>query len=229
MPKPVIAGLYYGGVDHFIAPGGRPMVTGIRKRPAATGFLGTTGFPDDASSEPAHHTQDKTVHLFSNENYRLLEARLGVVLPRPTFGENLTTAGTLENNVYVGDHFRVGKAVICVTQPTERCKTIGRSLGVPTILKALHELELCGFYARVVRPGSVDADDIVELCERPQVAWSIKRLHQIMFRQSACIKLCFVNFRTTNLSIKFWPSVSFQPNGRNDSKLCEDGSDAASR
>src|SRR5437764_632443 len=89
MPKPVIAGLYYGGVNHFIAPDGRPMVTGIRKRPAATGFLGTKGFPDDASAEPAHHTQDKTVHLFSNENYRLLEARLGVVLPRPTFGENV--------------------------------------------------------------------------------------------------------------------------------------------
>ena len=50
-------------------------------------------------------------------------------------------------------------------------------------MKALHELELCGFYARVVRPGSVDAGDIVELCERPQVTWSIKRLHQIMFRQ----------------------------------------------
>src|SRR3954447_5595114 len=132
MTKPVIAGLYYGGVDHFIARDGRPMVTGIRKRPAATEFLGTKGFPDDASAEPAHHTQDKTVHLFSSENYRLLEARLGFVLPRPTFGENLTTAGTLENNVYVGDHFRVGKAVICVTQPTERCKTIGRSLGVPT-------------------------------------------------------------------------------------------------
>ena len=77
MPKPVITGLYYGGVDNFIAPDGRPMVTGIRKRPAATGFLGTNGFPDDASAEPAHHTQDKTVHLFSNENYRLLEARLG--------------------------------------------------------------------------------------------------------------------------------------------------------
>ena len=183
MPKPVITGLYYCGVDNFFAPDGRPMVTGIRKRPAVTGFLGTNGFPDDASAEPAHHTQDKTVHLFSNENYRLLEAGLGVVLPRPTFGENLTTTGTLENNVYVGDHFRLGKAIICVTQLTERCKTIGRSLGVPTILKALHERELCGFYARVVRPGSVDVGDMVELCERSQVTWSIKRLHQIMFRQ----------------------------------------------
>jgi MOSC domain-containing protein YiiM len=74
-------------------------------------------------------------------------------------------------------------SIICVTQPTERCKTIGRSLGVPTILKALHELELCGFYARVVRPGTVDVGDMVELCERSQVTWLIERLHQIMFRQ----------------------------------------------
>src|ERR1700674_1467664 len=118
--------------------------------------MGPNGIPDDARAELQHHTHHKTDHLFSHENYRLLEAKLGVVLPRPTFGENLTTTGTLENNVYVGDHFRAGKAIICVTQPTERCKTIGRSLGVPRILKALHELELCGFYARVVRPGSVD-------------------------------------------------------------------------
>jgi MOSC domain-containing protein YiiM len=81
MPKPIITGLYYGGVDNLIAPDGRPLVTGIRKRPAAAGFLGTNGFPDDASAEPDHHTQDRTVHLFSNENYLLLEARLGVVLP----------------------------------------------------------------------------------------------------------------------------------------------------
>ena len=49
----------------------------------------------------------------------------------------------------------------------------------------LHELELCGFYARVVHPGSVDVGETIELCERPQLTWSIKRLHQIMFRQLA--------------------------------------------
>src|SRR5947208_14967999 len=113
MPKPVIAGLYYGGVDHFIAPGGRPMVTGIRKRPAATGVLGTAGFPDDASAEPAHHTQDKTVHLFSYENYRLLEARLAVVLPRPPLSQNLTTAGALAESSDAGDHIRGVQAVTC--------------------------------------------------------------------------------------------------------------------
>jgi hypothetical protein len=37
MPKPTITGLYYGGVDNFVAPDRRPLVTGIRKRPAAAG------------------------------------------------------------------------------------------------------------------------------------------------------------------------------------------------
>src|SRR5258707_15594288 len=99
MPKPIITGLYYGTVDSFIAPDGRPLVTAIRKRPAAAGFLRTNGFPDDATAEPDHQTQDRSVHLFSNEKYLLLEARLGVGLARPRFGEDHTTTKTLESEV----------------------------------------------------------------------------------------------------------------------------------
>jgi len=159
------------------------MTTGIRKKPIMGATLGSHGFPGDASNEPDHHTTDKIVHVFSDENYRLVETRLGLALPRPAFGENLMTTGTLEDAVYVGDQFKIGKATICVTQPTERCKAIGRSLGVPRILKVLHELEICGFYARVIEPGRVDAGDNVELCERPQTAWSIKCLHHLMFHE----------------------------------------------
>jgi MOSC domain-containing protein YiiM len=161
------------------------MTTGIRKRPVVEGLLELGGFTGDASAEVDHHTEDKAVHLFSNENYQLVEMGLGLSLPRPAFGENLTTTGTLEEGVYVGDHFRIGKAIICVTQPTERCKAIGRSLGVPKILKALHELEICGFYARVVEAGRVVAGDTAELCGRPQSTWSVKRLHHFMFHDLA--------------------------------------------
>lgn len=161
------------------------MMTGIRKRPVAIGFLGLSGFLGDASTEADHHTEDKTVHLFSDENYRLVEMRLRLSLPSPTFGENLRTTGMLEDGVYVGDRFRVGKAAICVTQPTERCKAIGRSLGVPKILRILHELEVCGFYARVVEAGHIVAGDAAELCDRPQSTWSVKRLHHFMFHELA--------------------------------------------
>jgi MOSC domain-containing protein YiiM len=203
MPQPTIVGVYSGGVETFFVPDGRPMTTGIRKRPVAIGFLGLSGFPGDASTEADHHTADKTVHVFSDENYRLVEMRLGLTLPRPTFGENLTTTDTLEDDVYVGDRFRVGKAAICVTQPTERCKAIGRSLGVPKILKILHELEVCGFYARVVETGQIVAGDTAELCDRPQSTWSVKRLHHLMFHQLADHQLVNEVLAVPELSVEW--------------------------
>ena len=203
MPQPTIVGVYSGGVQTIIAPDGRPMTTGIRKRPVAFGLLELRGFSDDASAELGHHTENKAVHLFSDENYRLVEMRLGLSLPRPTFGENLSTTGMLEDDVYVGDHFRVGKAVICVTQPTERCKTIGRNLGVPKILKILHELEVCGFYARVVEAGRVVAGDTPKLCDRLPSTWSVKRLHRFMFNQLAQDQLVNEVLAIPELSIEW--------------------------
>ena len=203
MPQATIVGVYSGGVQTIIAPDGRPMTTGIRKRPVAIGLLGLSGFPGDASTEVDHHTEDKAVHLFSDENYRLVEMRLGLSLPRPTFGENLTTTGTPQDSVYVGDRFRVGRAVICVTQPTERCKAIGRSLGVLKILKVLHELEICGFYARVVEAGHVAAGDAAELCDRPQSTWSVKRLHHFMFHELADDRLANEVLAVRELSVEW--------------------------
>jgi MOSC domain-containing protein YiiM len=177
-----IVGVFSGGVAEFTGPDGRPLRTGIRKSAVADGFLDADGFRGDASAEPDHHTADKAVHLFADEAYALVEVRLDVTLPRPTFGENLTATGIGEELVCVGDRFRVGKAVIRVTQPTERCRTIGRSAGLPKMLKALHELEVCGFYAGVVEPGRIAVGDPVVLCDRPQPGWSIERLHRLMFR-----------------------------------------------
>lgn len=177
----MICGLFSGGVAEFVARDGRPLTTAIRKSPIANGLLETGGFRGDASAEPDHHTIDKALHLFADENYSVVEGRLGVALPRPTFGENLIATGIREEQVYVGDYFEIGEAVICVTQPTERCKTVGRSVGIPKILKVLHELEICGFYARIVEPGWVADGDPLILRDRSQSTWSIKRLHHLMF------------------------------------------------
>src|SRR5215471_5389509 len=182
MPRQgVIIGLFSGGVGSFVAPDGRPLTTAIRKSPIENGLLRAEGFCGDASAEPDHHTPDKTVHLFADENYALVEARLGIALARPSFGENVLATDIREENVYVGDHFQIGKAMVCVTQPTERCRTIGRSVDAPKILRVLHELEVCGFYARVAKPGRVASGDPLILRSRPQSTWSIKRLHQLMF------------------------------------------------
>jgi MOSC domain-containing protein YiiM len=198
-----IVGLFSGGVAEFVARDGCPLTTAIRKSPIENAFLEPGGLYGDASAETDHHTADKILHLFAEENYSRVETRLAVALPKPTFGENITVTGILEEQVYVGDHFEVGEAVICVTQPTERCKTVGRSLGMPKILKALHELEVCGFYARIIKPGQVANGNLIGLRHRPQSVWSIKRLHHFMFHDLANEKLFEEAMSIEHLSIEW--------------------------
>jgi MOSC domain-containing protein YiiM len=181
----LIKGIYVGAVETFAASDGRPLRTGIRKKPVGGLRLELDGFPGDASAERDHHTRDKAVHLFSDEYYSEIEARLAVGLPRPAFGENLTIRGLVDSDVRVGDLWQVGKALIRVTQPTERCRVVGRSLGQPKLLKVLHELEICGFYASVVEPGEVNSTDAISVKQRAQHDWTIARLHNFMFRQLA--------------------------------------------
>lgn len=180
-----VIGIFSGPVERFMAADGRPMTSGIRKPALSQGVLAAGGFVGDESTDADHHTPDRSVHIFPDEHYPLVQARLGLTLPRPAFGENLTVSGALEGDVFVGDRYRIGSAMICVTQPTERCKAIGRRIGAPTILKVLHDMEACGFYARVVEPGSVKPGDKFELRERPQSVWSIRHLHRVMFEQLA--------------------------------------------
>lgn len=183
MAGATVKGLYAGGVETFRAPDGQPLTTAIRKRTVSQALLTFEGLPGDASSETEHHSRDKALHVFASASYADVEQRLERTLPRPAFGENLELSGFAEGEVAIGDQIRVGQAEIVVTQPTERCKTIGRSLGLPRILKVLHELEVCGFYARVIVPGQVAVGDAAVVLARHRPDWTIRRLHQLMFHR----------------------------------------------
>ena len=203
MAKAKILGIFCGPVESFTAGDGQPMTSGIRKRALSQGVLAAGGFIGDESTEADHHTPDRSVHIFPNEHYGVVAARLALALPRPAFGENLTISGALESDVFVGDCYRTGSAVICVTQPTERCRAIGRSIGAPKILKVLYDLDACGFYARVIEPGHVQPGDKFELCERSQSAWSICDLHRVMFRRLADVSAVSAVLALAELSVEW--------------------------
>ena len=195
-----VDGLFRGGVATFLAPDGGPMTSGIRKAPIAQARFTIDGAPGDASAEKDHHTPERAVHLFASDTYDVLEEHLSRSLPRPAFGENIVANGISDDAIFVGDHLRVGTALLVVTQPTERCKAIGRSLGFPKILKALHQLEVCGFYARVEIPGEITVGDAVFLEHRFEPAWSVKRLHRAMFKHHADEELISEVMALANLS-----------------------------
>ena len=78
----------------------------------------------------------KAVYLYPAEHYRYWAEQLpGAELPFGAFGENLTNAGLLEEAVRIGDRFRIGSAVLQVTQPRMPCYKLGIRFGRAGMVK----------------------------------------------------------------------------------------------
>src|SRR5512132_3906454 len=103
---------------------GKPVTTGIFKEPVegrvAIRRLNLDG--DRQADLRVHGGWDKAVYAYPSEFYELLSReRPDLEILPGTFGENLTTRGLLDDDVSVGDRFRVGTAGLVVTQPSIPC------------------------------------------------------------------------------------------------------------
>jgi hypothetical protein len=78
------------------------------------------------------------------------------------FGENLTVEGLADNEVCIGDRFRIGSAVVEVSQPRDTCYRVGIRLNRPEIAALLVAHHRPGFYFRVIQEGEIGAGDRVE-------------------------------------------------------------------
>jgi MOSC domain-containing protein YiiM len=84
------------------------------------------------------------------------------------FGENFTTEGLLESDVFVGDRFRIGSAEVVVTQPRLPCYKLGVKFESDEIVRRFLASARTGFYLAVAREGAVAAEDeIVFLGREP--------------------------------------------------------------
>ncbi len=78
------------------------------------------------------------------------------------FGENFTVDGLPDDQVCIGDRYRIGTAVFEVTQPRVTCFRVGMRLGVPEMASLLVGHRRPGFYLRVITEGVVEAGDEIE-------------------------------------------------------------------
>ena len=73
------------------------------------------------------------------------------------FGENLTTEGLLEDQVNIGDVFRIGSGEVVATQPRMPCYKLGVKFGRMDMVRQFMESKLTGIYFRVLKQGDVGA------------------------------------------------------------------------
>lgn len=149
---------------------GKDLSTGIYKQPVEGSlFLSSLNFEGDGQADLTNHGGlDKAVCAYPSEHYPYWERSLGKQMPYAAFGENLTLRGLLEDEVCIGDVYRVGEAVLQVSQPRYPCFKLSQKHGVKDMPARVLNTGYSGFYFRVVQEGRVSADSpVIRLESRP--------------------------------------------------------------
>ncbi|GMV98480.1 MAG: MOSC domain-containing protein [Phycisphaerae bacterium] len=163
------------GRPALVAKGDRTYSTAMNRRPAeGSVWLAELGFEGDRVADAENHGgPDRAVCCYAHEHYPHFSAKLGVELPVPSFGENLTTRELLESEVCIGDLYALGGAVVQVSQPRQPCWKLADKHGEPRLPQWIVEAAFTGFYLRVVRPGPVEAGVEARLLDRPHPGLSV--------------------------------------------------------
>ena len=113
-----------------------------------------------------HGGPTKAVYAYPSEHYGYWKHELPEMkLPWGMFGENFTTTGLFESELNIGDKFRVGSAVVMVTEPRMPCYKLAIKFGRPDIVKRFLASERTGFYFAVLQESDVGVGDPIELIE----------------------------------------------------------------
>ncbi len=151
---------------------GKTVFTGVFKDPVAgprrVGKLNVDG--DGQGDLAGHGGEQRAVFVYQIDSYRYWERELGRNdFVKGQFGENFTVEGLADDEVCIGDRYRIGTAVFEVTQPRVTCYRVGIRMNDPRIPALLVSHRRPGFYFRVLQEGEVQAGDkIIKLASGPE-------------------------------------------------------------
>ena len=139
----------------------------------------------DGSADRVHHGGiDKAVLAYSLNHYAPWQIEWNVgVLPYGAFGENLSIMGLTEDDVCLGDIWRLGNVLMQVSQPRQPCWKLGRRWNRTDLPKRVIETGRTGWYLRVVTQGSAAAGKL-SLEERPYAEWTVSRCNHIAYAKN---------------------------------------------
>lgn len=153
------------GLPRPVSWRGRRVMTGIYKAPIEGRVrVRRTNLDGDLQADlSVHGGPEKAVYAYPSEHYPFWRRELEVVhLPWGSFGENLTTEGWWEDEVHVGDRFRIGTAEFAVTQPRMPCFKLAMKFDRDDVVETFLESGRPGFYLAVTREGELGAGDVME-------------------------------------------------------------------
>ena len=156
----------------------------------AVGAMGLAG--DEQADRTVHGGIDKAIHHYPADHYDWWRGYLGDVplLDAPgAFGENISISGLDEQNVFLGDRFRLGSALVEVTQARQPCWKLDHRFQARGVMAQVVKTRRTGWYYRVLEPGAVRAGDALDLIERPYPDWPLASLFGLLIGGEAKSRL----------------------------------------
>lgn len=144
---------------------GRTVHTGIWKAPVAgPRMVRRLNIDGDGQGDlDGHGGENRAVLVYQVASYDHWAAELGRDDLKPgAFGENFTVDGLPDDEVCIGDRYRIGQVVVEVTQPRVTCYRVGIRIGEPRMPALLVSHRRPGFYCRVLTEGEVEAGQVIE-------------------------------------------------------------------
>jgi ferredoxin-NADP reductase/MOSC domain-containing protein YiiM/ferredoxin len=160
------------GLPRNIPWQGRTVHTGIWKTPVQGRRMARRlNIDGDGQGDLAGHGgEQRSVFVYQIDSYRYWQAQLGRNdFAYGQFGENFTVDGLPDNQVSIGDRYRIGGALFEVTQPRVTCYRLGIRMNEPRMAALVVAHHRPGFYFRVLEEGEVEAgDEIVKVSAEPE-------------------------------------------------------------
>ena len=148
----------------------------------AAGPLGLDG--DEQADRKHHGGPDKAIHAYAVTHLSGWADELPAQAERfrpGAFGENLVIGGASEANVCLGDRWRIGSALVEVSQGRQPCWKLNLRFDVADMARRVQESGRTGWYFRVIEPGLIAAGDRGALVTRPHPAWTLNRTSHLLY------------------------------------------------
>jgi MOSC domain-containing protein YiiM len=166
---------------------GEEVTTGIYKKPTNVPiYLDKENVRgDEVSDLKVHGGEFKACYLFSTDQYPYwkdlypnLEWTYGML------GENVTVKGLNEKQLYIGDIFKLGEALVQITQPREPCFKFAFKFGTEYVLQQFIAHGYSGTYLRVLKEGEVKTGDRFELVEHKTNSITVFQFFELLYAEN---------------------------------------------
>jgi ferredoxin-NADP reductase/MOSC domain-containing protein YiiM/ferredoxin len=172
------------GVPRDVEWEGRIVHTGIWKDPV-DGRRMVRGLNVDGDGQgdlQGHGGVNRAVFVYQIESYRYWQQFLGRDdFTYGQFGENFTVEGLADDDVCIGDRYRIGSALFEVSQPRVTCYRVGIRMSEPRMPSLLVAHHRPGFYLRVLEEGEVGAGDTIERLGRGPEAMTVAEVDGLLY------------------------------------------------